>query len=272
MFGTGERDVEQAEAFVLQRFLRVLLRRGFEHRGAAAIIVLRGDGGAGRCAMFMGPQRGQQHHRELEALAGVQGHQPHALRIGFEAQAAFAAGIGLFVLALRAHPVEQGLGRQPGLRLLLQQFAKMAKVGEGALAVLFLALRQNGEREFDQRLRHGQHAGPRPALPQRDETLAPGVELAVRLERGQGWRRQAEQGGQQGGAQRAGVARMAHGIQGEQEIARPIGIEHRLPALARAGHAMALQRATQGRDFGVRHQQHREVARLKGAIAEAMAA
>ena len=109
--GAGQRHVQHAEALLVLLACDQVLRRPFHQHLHAG----RGVGQQRRAPPPIAggavlPQQRQEHHAELQALAGMQGHQLHSLGIRFQPQRARLGCIAGIALAL--HLVGEP-GQQP---------------------------------------------------------------------------------------------------------------------------------------------------------------
>ncbi len=272
----GERHVEQPEvlAALLDPVpLLVLLERraGAGHVDpplAARLQVVEDDG-----RLLVGdparlPHVGVVDDRELEALAGVDRQHLHRLGVGLEAAAALlGAPVGGRLGDPLAHPGGEGGDAQPRRgRLLVEQLADVAEVGEQALAEVAtehpLGERGRAGDQLQQRrhARAAEHAGPH---------VHGGVQL---LELGVGGGIEVGSGapderGDRRGARPGVGARSFERFEQPQPVERGGRGEHRPGAVDHRRHARVGEGVRPDRRVAGGAGEHGEVARAHGFVA-----
>ena len=172
MDGPGKRDVQGAEAFVLSFPLRSQFR-GLVKCGAPAALRQWHQVRTVLGAAVLGPHQRQEHHLELQALAAMQGHQLHALRIRLQPGLALVGAVGIaFVAALVAQPGQQFARTTAAFGALLQQLAQVDQIGEFAFAA---GRRQQSRGRFLRQLTsQAEYALAPPAFAQRGQARRDG--------------------------------------------------------------------------------------------------
>ena len=244
--GAGQRHVQDAMALLEFLLLDDVLGRPFDEVFRRPVI------GAEQSRTLVDrpvlPHQRQEHHAELQPLAGVQGHQLDACGIRFQPQRTRIGGVAAFgtIGHLVGEPRQQLLAAATLVPGLLQQLAEVAQVGEDAFA--FRRVQQARGVLFQQCRHQRQRATLLQGGTQGME--AAGVAVPSRrvvAQRLQGAEAGTAQARGQRGTQRARILGMQRRMQDQPQLAGDGGLEH---ALLRTGHAGHAARLEHHRQFG----------------------
>ena len=212
------------------------------------------------------PGKGSKYHRVLQALAGMYGHDAHAVLIAFQPQQG-----GLFccrrLLARRRQPVKHRRDiRVPG-GASRDTLGKVQQVGEAPLAIGEARNTRQYGTLGSELSEHPHEAALPPAFAPLVKPREPGIPLTrIRFKGKQFCHIDAHQVGQQCAAQQRLPTRLGNGLQDTLKFHRLEGFEHAFVALAYARDTGCGQCLLRDPALGVVTHQDRDVLRLQRSI------